>query len=135
MHPLRNLGISLCLGAGVTVPPSVQAQAESLTKVYETSNGEVTYVDSGSVQTVGSSKRYWEVTKLPVPDQHRVVLRRTYFEVDCNARMSAQRAFVDYDEQGTVVASESWLDQPVRWRPIVPGSNGEVVRLLICRNS
>lgn len=132
MRTQPTLAVVLWLSAMATVPATAYAQAENLTKVYEMPNGEVTYLDLNSVQVVGTSKRYWEVTKLPAPDQYRVVLRRTYMEVDCNARMRAQRAFVDYDAQGAVVASDSSLDRPVQWRPIVPGSNGELVRLIVC---
>lgn len=131
MHVQPSLS-ALWLSAMLTIPEVAQAQAENLTKVYEMSNGEETYLDLNSIQIVGTSKRYWQVTKLPEPDQYRVVVRRTYMEVDCNARMRAQRAFVDYDAQGAVVASDSLLDRPPQWRPIVPGSNGELVRLIVC---
>jgi hypothetical protein len=108
-----------------------RAQTETLIKAYEY-GGDTTFIDISSIQTVGTSKRYWVVTKLAAPDQYRVVLRRTFVELDCNARMEAQRAFVDYDAQGSVVASDSSLDRPAHWRPIVPGSNGDLSRAIVC---
>ncbi len=122
----------LSLIAILAAPVTASAQAENLLKVYDGANGEITFVDINSIQVVGTSKRYWVVTKLPAPDKYRVVLQRTYMEVDCNARMRAQRAFVDYDAQGTVVYSDSSLDKPAQWRPIVPNSNGDIVRLIVC---
>jgi len=95
-------------------------------------NGDLWFVDVNSIQTVGTSKRYWEVEKLALPDKRGVSIRRTYMEIDCHARMSAQRAFVDYDAQGKVVMSDSSLDRPANWRPIVPGSNGELIRMVVC---
>lgn len=118
--------------AAVVFAAAASAQTENLLKVSEGANGEVTYLDVNSIQAVGGSKRYWVVDKLAAPDQYRVVLRRTYVEVDCNARMRTQRAFVDYDAQGAVVASDSSLDRPGQWRPIVPGSRGELIRAIVC---
>jgi hypothetical protein len=122
----------LSLATMSPVSATAQDQPESLLEVYKMPNGEVTYLDLNSVQTVGASKRYWVITRLATPDNYGVVLRRTYMEVDCNARMRAQRAFFDYDADGAVVASDGSLDRPAQWRPIVPGSNGELVRQIVC---
>lgn len=121
----------LVLGLAV-VASSATAQSENLVKVYAQPNGDATFVDTSTIQAFGTSKRYWEVTKMATPNQYRVVLQRTFLEIDCNARMRAQRAYVDYDAQGQVVASDASLDRPAQWRPIVPGSNGELVRLIVC---
>lgn len=117
---------------GAAFATAANAQTERLIKVYEMPSG-TTFLDMNTVQDVGTSKRFWEVEKLTVPDKYRVVLKRTYSEIDCNARMRTQRAYVDYDAQGTVVASDSSLDKPAQWRPIVPGSNGDLIRFLICK--
>lgn len=118
--------------AAIAIATAASAQAENLIKIFEMNNGDTTFVDVNSIQSVGSSKRFWQVEKLATPDKYSVVLRRTYMEFDCNAKMRTQRAYVDYDTRGAVVASNSSLDRPGEWRPIVPGSNGELIRLIVC---
>ena len=127
----NHVSLKLLLSAALVLGIPAPVQAENLLKVSETPE-ETSFVDLDSIQLAGTSKRFWEVERLAFPDKYRVVLRRTYVEIDCNARMRAQRAYVDYDAQGTVVYSDGSLDTPARWRPIVPGSRGELIRLIVC---
>ena len=116
----------------VGISCGVIAQDEDLILAFSRADGSHTYIDKNSIQKTGNSIRYWEVTKFASPNKYNVIVQRTFMEIDCNARMRAQRAFVDYSPSGEVVASDNTLNEAPRWRPIVPGSNGEIIRRMVC---
>lgn len=129
--------ISAWAAAVIVVCPSVAAAADWW--AVASNDTAVALIDAGSIsKTVVNGKsvvRAWITTgQLRRPDKDGAMETKAQSYFDCSNRSSAQKSYIDYNQNQDVLTSHTNEDYALHWSPIAPETFGDAELDYACFN-
>jgi hypothetical protein len=121
-------GVLICL-ALFTASPST---ANQLVEIGVTADGSIYSADFDSVRRSGTMAQVW--IYVDHSRNRRIAARssRELWKFDCNNQTTVTLYAVDYDRDGRVLNSQSEMDNPYLYTPVVPNTFGSFAMNFAC---